>query len=389
MDRRNNGSGRMMIPVHPEHWKYTSLRGLSDFAFLSPKNNPSFTVPIPDVPFKTSGRVVFVDGHYSPAHSHFPAEITVQMILAAFPEDNPFIQHLKPTLSEGVEIRVTAHQRIIDPLDCVFVFTEDAEACAAHLHHRIHFEQGSVAALVMRYLGLSDLVGYVANVHTDIVMEAGANGTVYHLQQQGKKAYHVESIRTQQASHATLTMHSLSVGALLSRIEFDAQYHDAHASSLFYGIYHVSGRQHVDYHLNGEHNVAWGSTQQHVKGCVNDEARAVFNGRVAVKPHAVKAQSAQSHHGLLLSKRARIDAKPELEIDCDDVQCRHGATVGAIRQDALFYLTARGIPEKQARVMLELAHVSSLLSHVSRDDIRDHLEKILVSAAWSDEAPHV
>jgi Fe-S cluster assembly protein SufD len=114
-----------------------------------------------------------------------------------------------------------------------------------------------------------------------------------------------------------------------------------------------------------------------VKGCVDGDARAVFNGLVSVPARSVKSVSEQSHHGLLLSRRARIDAKPELSIDCDDVQCRHGATVGALRQDAIFYLTSRGIEEKEAKSMLELAHVTSLLSAIENEPIKAYMEENL------------
>jgi Fe-S cluster assembly protein SufD len=114
-----------------------------------------------------------------------------------------------------------------------------------------------------------------------------------------------------------------------------------------------------------------------VKGCVDGDARAVFNARVRVPRHSHHSLSEQSHHGLLLSRRARIDAKPELEIDCDDVQCRHGATVGSLNRDALFYLVSRGIEESQAQSMLELAHVVSLLEKIKDPQVKDYMQDLI------------
>lgn len=373
--------------LNKERWKYTSLRGLDGFPFSDVQPLKTSHVTVPVLPFETAGRLVFVDGFYVPGQSDFPETISIKMIEAEFPQDNPFMKHLKPSLSEGVEITVEALAEVAKPIDCVFLFTDKSKDCASHLHHRIHLKQGAKASFIMRYVGLTS-ESYVTNTHTLIHTEPDAQVTLYHFQLQGKKAFHVEAITTHQARNSAVTLHSLSLGALLARIDFTANYHDVHAASTVYGVYHVNGRQHVDYHLDAEHLVSYGKTAQHVKGCVDDEARAVFNGRVCVKPGAIKAISDQSHHGLLLSKYARIDAKPELEIDCDDVQCRHGATVGALRADALFYLMARGIDEAKAKAMLELAHAASLLDAIDSPDIKTYMHDLLMLVVLKTEALH-
>ncbi|MFI4956977.1 MAG: Fe-S cluster assembly protein SufD [Gammaproteobacteria bacterium] len=371
--------------IQSERWKYTSLRALDGFPFSAPKAKPVSDVKIPVLPFETSGRLVFVDGFFVETLSDFSSPITLNMIEAFFPDENPFMKHLPEALSEGIEITVESGIEIAKPIDLVFLFTDNAEDCALHMHHRVHLKSHANASFVIRYLG-DTKESYVANIHTVFDLEAASKATLYHIQLQGEKAYHVENIRFNQSKDSEMTVHTLTLGALLTRIDMNAHYQAAHAQSHIYGVYHVSGRQHVDYHLDAEHFHPFGRTTQHVKGCVDDNARAVFNGRVSVKPGAVKAYSEQSHHGLLLSRRARIDAKPELEIDCDDVQCRHGATVGALRADALFYLMSRGFNESQAKATLQLAHASSLIDEISVPEIREYMHHTLMSVAFKQEA---
>ncbi len=363
--------------IKQEKWKYTSLRILDQFPFLTPTKIEMDAIEIPALPFDVSGRIVFVNGYFDKKLSVLPEEVEISDLpLPELTIDRQLFALNISALTEGMNVTIKENMELKFPIDCVFIFNDNAKDCAIHSCLCIDVKNNSKCDMVMRYIGMTES-SYFSN--NQIMLNVGENArlALHHIQEQSGQAIHVEHMDISHEKNAQSSIHSLSLGAKIARIDMDSRYLSSHASCSMHGIYRVEEKQHVDYHMNASHEVSHCQTAQHVKGCVAGEARAVFNGRVEVKSGAVKSVSEQSHHGLLLSRRARIDAKPELEIDCDDVQCRHGATVGALRPDALFYLMSRGIPENQAQAMLELAHVTSLLSMIKNQDIQSYMESLL------------
>lgn len=330
--------------IKDERWKYTSLRALDQFPFLTAEKASFDASLIPALPFETAGQIVYVDGHLMS--------------------------------SSNMNTNIPSDTLIKHPIDCVFIATDAAKSCALNIEQIIEIGESSSVSFIFRSIGLTP-EQYVANISRTIRAGKDAQVSIYLIQTQSDNAFHLEQLLVDAKEYANINVHALSLGAQLSRTDVCVNYSGQYAQSNVYGIYHVNQKQHVDFHFDAEHHASHCLTQQHAKGCVDDEARAVFNGRVMVPKQSIKSSSEQSHHGLLLSKRARIDAKPELEIDCDDVQCRHGATVGALRQEALFYLMSRCIDEKTAKSMLELAHVVSLLDKVTHQGIQSYMLDLL------------
>jgi Fe-S cluster assembly protein SufD len=144
------------------------------------------------------------------------------------------------------------------------------------------------------------------------------------------------------------------------------------------GLFLVSGRQHVDHHTRIDHAKPRGTSREYYKGIVDGAARGVFNGKVIVHPGAQKTNAQLSSHNLLLSKSAEVDAKPELSIDADDVKCTHGATVGQLDDNAMFYLRSRGVDEAMARALLTYAFAHDVIERVRVAPLRAMLERMLV-----------
>ena len=145
------------------------------------------------------------------------------------------------------------------------------------------------------------------------------------------------------------------------------------------GLYLAGGRQHVDHHTRIDHAKPRGTSREYYRGVLDGAARGVFNGRVVVHPDAQKTDSHQANHNLLLSRDAEVDTKPQLEIYADDVKCTHGATVGQLDENQLFYLRSRGIEERMARALLTYAFARDIIERVRIDSLRGRLETILLA----------
>ena len=362
--------------IKHEQWKYTSLRELDQFLFLTAEKSLADDCVFPALPFETAGQCVFVNGYFMRAISRLPEGVSVENMSFQSIPSHAFSLMSAAASAESLRIVVVDNISIDKPIDCVFLFTDLAKDCATHMRLNLSIGKQSKVNFISRFVGQTEC-SYLSNNDMHIDSGESSEVNIYHLQTHSRAAFHIERLSASLSDHAVLNVHSMSLGAKLARMDVDICYQGTQAQSQVCGIYHVDGQQHVDYHLNADHISPHCRSEQHVKGCVDGDARAVFNARVRVPRHSHHSLSEQSHHGLLLSRRARIDAKPELEIDCDDVQCRHGATVGSLNRDALFYLVSRGIEESQAQSILELAHVVSLLEKIKDPQVKDYMQNLI------------
>ena len=184
-------------------------------------------------------------------------------------------------------------------------------------------------------------------------------------------------IRAQQARDSRLLSHSVSLGAALARNDISTALAAPGCDVTLDGLYLVGGRQHVDNHTRVDHAAAHCTSRELYRGVLDSHARAVFNGKVIVHPGAQKSNAQQANHNLLLSRDAEIDTKPQLEIYADDVKCTHGATIGQIDENQLFYLRARGIEASMAKSLLVHAFANDVTERIRVAALRGRVERLL------------
>jgi Fe-S cluster assembly protein SufD len=263
---------------------------------------------------------------------------------------------------------------ILDPVQLLFVARPDAEPRAFHLRNLIRAEAGSSATVLESYVGLGEGV-YWTNAVTQIAVAPNAVLRHYKLQAEGSAAFHVAATSVRLDHQAAYRMFSASLGSQLSRNEVDVDLAATDAVARLAGTMLARGTQHLDTTIRIEHSEPRGTSSQEFKAVVDVRAHTVFQGRIRVAPDAQKTDAQQVSRSLLLSSTAAADTKPELEILADDVKCSHGATIGDLDEEALFYLRARGVGEPEARKMLTDAFIGELIEHITVDKARAYFRR--------------
>ena len=205
---------------------------------------------------------------------------------------------------------------------------------------------------------------------TEINLAANAQLNYYQVQTESATSLHTHEITVQQARDSQFNSFTFDNGGGIVRTDLHTKLQAENARCQLYGVYLVKNKQHIDNHTIIDHLSSHTYSTEHYKGIIADQARAVFNGRVYVAPHAQKIVSKQHNANLLLSKQAEIDTKPELEIYADDVQCAHGATVGQLDNDMIFYMTTRGISEIEARQLLTHGFIREMFEFINDSEIK-------------------
>src|SRR5580692_6728993 len=248
------------------------------------------------------------------------------------------------------------------------------EASAHVAEARIEVAAGGRLTLFETYEGLAE--GAVAEADLTFVLGEGAGLERIVLAEDVGDGVLVSRAEVTLAAGATFAQTVVTSGAKRQRIETRVAHPGHGAAARLDGIYLLDGQQHADLTTIVTHAGVGGTTEQLTKGVVDDQARGVFQGRIVVSPGADQTDARMGHHALILSDRAEVDGKPELEIYADDVACAHGNTVGALDEEALFYARSRGIPEPEARAMLTEAFVGEVVDQIEHDGARD------VARAW-------
>jgi Fe-S cluster assembly protein SufD len=377
-----------------EDWKYTSVAAIAKRPFAVPAQAGSVDVDIDAFALAgmASHRLVFVNGRYAPGLSQvgrLPAGVTLQS-LAQTLERAP--DALEPLLGEdryqtvfaalnaafmadGVHLHLPRGTVVAEPIHALFVCT--ATDAAIHPRNVVVAGEGAQATLIEHYVGL-DGAAALTNAVTQLFVAADASVAHYKLQQEPARALHIGGIHAAQSRASRLESHSIALGAALARNDITTSFDAEGCEAVLNGLFLVSGRQHVDHHTRIDHAKPRGTSREYYKGIVDGAARGVFNGKVIVHPGAQKTNAQLSSRNLLLSKSAEIDTKPELSIDADDVKCTHGATVGQLDDNAMFYLRSRGVDEAMARALLTYAFAHDVIERVRVAPLRAMLERILV-----------
>lgn len=276
----------------------------------------------------------------------------------------------------GAAIHIHKGVKLDKPLHLLFLA---ADGGAFHARNLIRLEEGAAAEIFESHVDAGG-GAYFADFACDVSIAEGASLTHLKLQDEGSEAIHLSSLTAQLSAHARLSTFSLALGAKLSRSQTFVRFAGEHALAEVDGATALRGRQHGDHFVAIDHAVPNCRSSTLFKTVLDDAATGVFQGKVVVRPDAQKTDGRQMSNALLLSRDAAMNAKPELEIYADDVQCAHGSTIGELNRDALFYLRSRGIDEATARQLLVSAFLDEAFEHVPHDAARDALRNL--AAEW-------
>jgi Fe-S cluster assembly protein SufD len=232
----------------------------------------------------------------------------------------------------------------------------------------------SEAVVIERFAGAQD-APYLADAVTELAVRPGAQIEHVRLQEEGAQAWHIGGTYLHLERDARLVSHNIMLGAALARVDLRATLAGERAHCELNGLYLAGGQQHLDNHTHIEHEKPHGTSRERYHGVLDGRARAVFHGRIVVRPDAQKTDARQENRNLLLSRESEVDTKPQLEIYADDVKCAHGATVGQLDPDALFYLRSRGLDERGARALLTVAFAREVIEAMRLAPLRERIEE--------------
>ena len=344
-----------------------------------------------------SSQLVFVNGRYCPELSaHDPGALGVQVeplatavqaepelletFLARFVRDgNGFAALNAAFLEDGALVRVRKGANLEAPIYLTYVAAPDGRPRVSHPRNLVVVEEDSQVTIVETHVGASDGV-YFTNAVTEIVVGPGARVQYEMLQQIGDQAFHVGHVHVQQERGSSFSSSAIFLGGGLVRNDLHVVLAAEGSECNLDGLYLATGKQHVDNHTTIDHATPHCSSRELYKGVLDDQAKAVFNGKIIVRKDAQKTDARQTNKNLVLSEGASINTKPQLEIFADDVKCAHGATIGQLDADALYYLQSRGIDAEEARQLLIHAFASDVVERVRARALRTQLENLL--AAW-------
>jgi len=302
------------------------------------------------------------------------AAAAIRQHVARFPRwaANPFASLNDAYFTDGLFVRVAAGVAVEMPIEAVFLSNGAVAGRAVHPRNLILAEKGSRVTVVETYEGQAGEPTLTVPV-TELAADEGTAVEHFRIQDEAASAFHLGTILIESGPAAQVTAHSLALGAALCRQQISATLAGERTEVVLNGLYLAGGGQHADHHLRVDHARAHTTSHESFNGVLAGNARAVFHGRILVRPGAQKTDAKQTNRNLLLSDQAMVNSKPQLEIYADDVRCTHGATMGPLNPEWLFYLRSRGIPEGQARAMLVEAFAGEILDRVQWSEGRERL----------------
>lgn len=372
-----------------ELWKYTDVSYLSKQKFEQGMMSAhQYTDTL-----ATQNHVVFVNGHFSAEHTNLKnlpegvvacsirdalsqhAELIKPYLSKEFDSQRfPFVALNTALLNDGMFLYIPKNCAISAPIHCVYLNTNQNNFMT-HSRNIIVADVNSQCVFIEEHIA-QQAANYFANVVTQLYLNENALVHYYKIQAEDLQATHIANVIAEQKKDSTLKSFTLDVGGLLTRTDINIALQERGAACELNGLYYLDANgQHVDNHLFVDHIAEHGTSSMLYKGILDKKSRAVFNGKVFVEKSAQKINAHQANHNLLLSKDAEIDTKPELEIYADDVKCAHGATIGQLDAEALFYLRSRGMTEAEARIMLTHAFAEEITSKIEHPLIMQYIQE--------------
>jgi Fe-S cluster assembly protein SufD len=381
-----------------EDWHFTNPSPIADATFV-PMRGPAGTVSASQLTPLVFGetawpRLVFINGRFMPSLSTNGLDGVKAMSLAVAYREEPSLleRHLTrqadtqdpaqvfsaintALMHDGAVIHVQRGVDVESPINLLFLSDEGASGGASHPRILIVAEPQSRVTIIEQYASMGG-TKYFTNAVTEGFVGEGATLNLFRLQREARDAFHVGTTAVRQERDSHFVSFSFVTGGELSRINVYADLQGPGCGATLNGLYMLDGIQHCDHQTRIVHAEPNCYSRELYKGVLDDQSHGVFNGKVYVHPEAQKTDGKQTNNTLLLSERARIDTKPQLEIFADDVKCTHGATVGRIDETALFYMKSRGIPNAEARKLLTYAFAAEVLETIPVDSLREGLERM-------------
>ncbi|PYE24222.1 iron-regulated ABC transporter permease protein SufD [Paraburkholderia silvatlantica] len=380
-----------------EAWKYTNVMPIAKphWHFMPADGEQTGYARLIDdlVPADAGGRIVFVNGRHVPKLSSLPPlpegafvgtlaqamrriPERVESIMARRAPEDGFAALNGAFRSDGYVVVLPPGCALDWPLNVLF-FSSEA-ALAMHPFNAVVAQRGARCSIVEQFAGIAD-EAYFVNTATEIVADEEADVQHCRIQQEARSAFHIAHVGVSQRRASHFTSHSFAFGGALSRTQIDTRLDAEDAQADLNGLYFVSARQHVDHHTRIDHEMPRGTSREYYRGVLDGASHAVFDGRVIVHQDAQQTNAHQGNDNLLLSRNAEIDTKPQLEIHADDVKCTHGATVGQLDENPLFYLRSRGMDERMARALLVWSFARMSVDRVESAALRSRLTQQLLA----------
>ena len=384
--------------THDEDWRFTNVSQIANTGFetapearVSAANLEAFAVS------DFACQVVFVNGRFAPALSRIPAtgKVRIASLAQALSSDPDSVQaHLGRYLNyqrdafaalntafieDGACVFIPRSTVIDEPIYLLYVSVAGDKPVVEHPRNLIVVEENSQATIVEDYVSLENggSASSFSNTVTELVAAESAVVSHYMIVRPAADAFNISTLRIQQGRSSNVATHSLLLSGALVRNNVHPVLAGEGAECLINGLFMANDRQHMDNYMLVEHASPHCNSRQFYNGVLNGQSHGVFHGRIIVHKDAQKTDAKQTNRNLLLSDDAQIDTKPQLEIYADDVKCTHGATIGQVEENALFYLRSRGLDEGSARHVLLLAFANECLDRMNSEQVRAHLERMV------------
>ena len=375
-----------------EAWKYTSVAPIEKATFqpaetISAEDRKALAARLEELGVDPVGDcVVFVDGRFDRELSRLPhgsAGYTVRSLAGSYldaladatdDEEQAFVALNAALAQDALEVHVPARTRVDKPLEVVFV--QRSASTAEHPRVLLRLEREAHLVVVQRFVNESEGAS-LCNAFTSIELDAAADLDHYALVDGRPHAFHVGFLRASVERDARLRSHAFAFGGALVRAESHVAFRAPGAEIDLGGLYVADEGEHVDCRTYVDHAVPHCLSRQLFHGAIGGRGHGIFNGEVLVRQDAQKTEAHQTNRNLLLSDAAKADTKPQLEIFADDVKCSHGATIGQLDADALFYLRSRALDENDARLLLTQAFAAELTERVRPLALQETLAALL------------
>ncbi len=379
-----------------ENWKYTDVSRITKTGFVpaDASHNVIQAADLDKLKFnaENSHELVFINGQYSSEYSNIGSlndKVIVGSLREALSNTPELIEaslnkcvdsqhHIFAALNtaffnDGAFIYVPDNVVIEEPIVIYFISSCGEQSLTTTPRNLIIMGKNAQANVIESFHGLTDVVSFT-NTITEIETAEGAILEHYKVQQENTESFHIGGTHLKLHRNSRVESHSISLGGAIVRNDIVTDLAGEGAEIILNGLYMGNGRQHVDNHTLVNHSKPNTRSDENYRGVLDGRAQGVFNGKVIVHKDAQKTEAAQSNANLLLSDHAEIDTKPELEIYADDVKCSHGATVGQLDKNMLFYLRSRGLDEETAKSLLTFAFADEVISRIKFAPVREQLE---------------
>ena len=384
-----------------EDWRFTSLAKLETVQFAQTPEvdgTPAAAAARERVALGDAHRLVFVNGRHAPALSSvgaLPAGCRVEPLSALLASDAGAVERVLASaadpkqralvalntalFSDGAFVELADGAALVRPLHVLYLQASAAAPTASHVRTLVSAGAGSRALIVEQHAGDTRTTDFT-NAVTEL--RAGRDAQLQHvlIQDLPAQSFAASAVLSRQDGSSRLGLHQIALGAALARAEVESRLEAEEAELALLGLYLGRGAQHPDHHTTIDHAAPHTRSRELYKGILDERAHGVFHGRIHVRPHAQKIAAEQTNRALLLSDRATINSKPQLEIYADDVKCSHGASIGQLDAAQLFYLRARGLDLDAARALFTAAFASEVLESLPHEALRAALERALF--AW-------